>query len=401
MSVQNPIVAVYTRSGYPASDVKQSVANYANTNVNTIILSGPNGLNGGIVYNDPPYTMFNAQGQYVGDPKWPDSLQTLIAQTNIAANGVYFSLSNSAISALAAMAAADLAQVMTWLKANGITGIDMDCENWGQSGGLNPMDPACQTVTLAAIQAGLALTAAPYNAQSGWQSWCSFVPQNGGVVSWLNLQCYAGGYGNDPVTWSALFQPAVPIVAGFEASPGPDGGALTPAQAQAQLASWQAETPPNTVAGAFVWEYSIIESGAYTVSDYALAMYAGLTGQQNTVTVTACDNELIIIAFQSNASYELARIESGFSNPVSVTLNIAAGEYKEPVRLSGLAGALDVTTTVVLPSGDYQLMLSGINWAGGATQFSTIVNGVALDLPFNDTAPMGMVWTPALQPITV
>lgn len=88
MSTQNPIIAVHTRSGYPSSNVQQGIPDYANTNVNTLILSGPNGSNGGIVYNKPPYTMFNEQGQYVGDASWPASLAQLIAATNISPSGI-------------------------------------------------------------------------------------------------------------------------------------------------------------------------------------------------------------------------------------------------------------------------------------------------------------------------
>lgn len=272
--IPNPVIAVYSRSGYPAAAVDQSLDNYQGTAVNVVILSGPNGNDGEIVYNDPPNTMFDATGAYVGDTAWPDSLRQLRAETDIAA--VYFSLSNSAISTLAAMGDKALAAVMTWLKANGIDGIDMDCESWGQPGGLLPMAPACQTVTRAAIAAKLSLTAAPYNAQSGWQSWCAFVAKHGGTLAWLNLQCYCGGYGNDPAQWYGAFSSPVPVVAGVEANPGPDQGALTPAQTQTQLQAWQSEAPQNYLAGAFVWEYSLILSGTYTVAEFAEAMVAGL-----------------------------------------------------------------------------------------------------------------------------
>lgn len=274
----NPIVAVYSRSGYPSGNIKLYTSNYAGTAVNILIVASVNGYKGGIVYNDPPNYMFDSSGQYVGDQNWPNSLRQLMSATNIA--GIYFSLSNSGISTLAAMSAPALASVMQWLKANGIAGIDMDCEYWGQEGGLKPMDPACQTVTTAAIGAGLGLTAAPYNRQNEWGLWCSFVTQNGGSVSWLNIQCYAGGVdnGNDPVQWFNYFSPSVPVAGGFEAKPGSDKGALTPSQAKLQVAAWQAEPPPNCLAGAFVWEFGIIISGSYTVADYATAMYAGLTG---------------------------------------------------------------------------------------------------------------------------
>lgn len=400
MGTKNPIIAVYTRSGYPSQNVEEFIDDYANTNVNTLILSGPNGYDNGIVYNNPPYTMFDSQGQYVGDASWPASLSRFVAKTNIDPAAIWFSLSNSAISALAAMSASALAGVMTWLKANGIAGIDMDCENWGQPGGLDPMDPACQTVTLAAIAAGLALTAAPYNQQSSWQSWCAFVTRNNGSLSWLNVQCYAGGGSNDPVGgWYTQFNPTVPIVAGFEASPGTDAGALTPDQAKAQLAAWQAETPQNSLAGAFVWDFGLIASGRHTVSQFALAMYAGLTGLHNQVTVTACDNELIVLAYQGNASYELARISSGYSNAVDVTLNITSGLNKGAVVLNGVTSALNSTVTVCVPADSYTVLLIGINW-GGPTQFSVGINGNNSSFG-PENSPPGVVWTPTGTAIAV
>lgn len=400
MTAQNPIIAVYSRSGYPSTDVINSIQNYSGTNVNTLILSGPNGTDKGIVYNDPPFLMFNNDGQYVGDADWPASLAQLIAATNISAGSIYYSLGNSAISTLAGMSATALAQVMNWLKANNITGIDMDCENWGQVGGLSPMDPACQTVTLAAIQAGLTLTAAPYTDVPDWQSWCTFVSQKGGALAWLNVQCYDGGAYNDPVAgWATQFSPPVPIVAGFEASPGPDQGSLTPAQAQTQLQQWQAETPSNSLAGAFVWDYGLILSGTSTVSEFALAMNTGLTGHQNKIDITACDNELIVLAFQGNASYELARISSGYENTVNVTINIAAGNNNGPAVYNGVTSAINETITLCLPSFDYSVAFVGINWSG-PTQFAASVNGTSNSLPAGDRDP-GIVWTPNLIPITV
>lgn len=277
----NPIIAVYTRDGYPSANVLKDLPDYAGNKVNTLIISGPNGYQGEIVYNDPPLVMFNSDGVYVGDTAWPDSLTELVSNTNIGSDRIYLSLSNSAISTLAAMSAEGLSGVMAWLKANGIAGIDMDCENWGQPGGLNPMDQAVQTVTMAAIKASLALTAAPYNKQSAWQQWCDFVNSNNGVLSWLNVQCYAGGTGNNPVQWANAFKP-VPVVAGFEAisSTSQDGGQLSPYNALKQLAEWQLKAPGKTLSGAFVWEFTMIVSQQntykYTVKEYADSMFIGL-----------------------------------------------------------------------------------------------------------------------------
>lgn len=277
-SMTDKIIAVYTRQGYPSGLVNQYSPNFANTNVNTLILSGPNGDNGEIVYNNRPYIIFNQSGTYVGDLQWPASLSSLKANTNI--TSIYFSLGNSAIRTLAGLSSASLANFMSWLKVNEITGIDIDAENWGQPGGLNPTDVPVLTVTLAAINAGLALTAAPYNQLAGWQQWQTFVLTNNGSISWFNVQCYAGGSANDPVQgWFTQFNPSVPIVAGFEAiNSGTDSGQYSPSEAQTLLQGWQNETPKNSLSGAFVWDFGFIISGTYSVSAYADAIKTGLQG---------------------------------------------------------------------------------------------------------------------------
>lgn len=120
----------------------------------------------------------------------------------------------------------------------------------------------------------------------------------------------------------------------------------------------------------------------------------------NTITVTASDNELIILAFQWGASYEVARILSGNSQPVSVTLNLSVGQYNGPVVLNGVNTPLNVSLPVSLPAGDYSLDFIGINW-GGPTQFTAAVNKTTISLPYNASGPVGVAWSPTPIAITV
>lgn len=96
--------------------------------------------------------------------------------------------------------------------------------------------------------------------------------------------------------------------------------------------------------------------------------------KQNTINVTACDNEIIILAYQNNASFELCRILSGFQFPVNVALTIAAGTNTGSVQFDGRSGPLNKIHTINLPSGAYSLLLLGINWGGGQ-QYIINVNG--------------------------
>ncbi len=266
-SPSSPIVALYTRQGYPSLRVIDSIADYANTPVNTLIITGFNTDSLGIVYNNYPYLMFDNSGIYVGDQNWFPSLASLRQATNI--SNVFLSLTDTSIAMLAGLDETSLGNVMSFLGNNGITGIDLDAES------IMPMDPSVQIVTLAAIKANLALTAAPFTNQAGWQAWIDFVSQSGGTVSWLNVLCYSGGSGNDPIAWAQAMSPT-PIAAAVEAIPGGDAGEYSPFGVASQLAHWQAENPSYSLSGAVIWNYGIVKAGPFTVAGYAHAMLEGL-----------------------------------------------------------------------------------------------------------------------------
>jgi hypothetical protein len=98
----------------------------------------------------------------------------------------------------------------------------------------------------------------------------------------------------------------------------------------------------------------------------------------NTINITACDNEIIILAYQNTStfegSFELCRVSSGYGNVVNVTLNLSEGAYTKSLVLNGVPGPLNVTQTINLPAGSYKLLLLGINWGGGQ-EYKINVNG--------------------------
>ena len=120
----------------------------------------------------------------------------------------------------------------------------------------------------------------------------------------------------------------------------------------------------------------------------------------NTVAVTACDNELVILAYSPTASYELCQILSGNSQPVNVTVGIQAGAYQNTVVLNGVNAPLKQAITQSIPSGTYSILMLGVNW-GGPTQFTTTINGNPYELAFNPQGPLGLTFNPGPVSITV
>lgn len=119
----------------------------------------------------------------------------------------------------------------------------------------------------------------------------------------------------------------------------------------------------------------------------------------NTITVTACDNELIILAYQWGASFELCRILSGNNNSVNVTLNIDSGAYQGPIVLNGVNQNLSQTISQTLSSGAYSILLLGVDW-GGPAQFTVSVNGTTKTLPLQNEGD-GLLFNPGPISITV
>lgn len=104
-----------------------------------------------------------------------------------------------------------------------------------------------------------------------------------------------------------------------------------------------------------------------------------------TITFTACDNELYVLAVpavtSASASYELIHIQSGNGNTVSFTLTVSAGAYSgAPQPLNGVNGPLTTNQSISIPAGTYNLLAVGINWG--------IISGFSFYLNGNSTSPM-------------
>ena len=106
-----------------------------------------------------------------------------------------------------------------------------------------------------------------------------------------------------------------------------------------------------------------------------------MAGPITKIHVTACDNELYILASQSPVgSTEICHIKSGFNNPVEYLVNPQS----------------------ILPHGNYTLIMVGINWGGPQAFHVTLTDAgnIVTTHTAPTNAPVGATWTVAV-PITV
>lgn len=98
------------------------------------------------------------------------------------------------------------------------------------------------------------------------------------------------------------------------------------------------------------------------------------------IQVTACDNELYILATTGAGSSEICHIKSGYGNPVNYS----------------------VIPQSILPKGAYSLIVVGINWGGPSAFKVTLAQSsgppIVLTAPTN--LPIG-AWSPPAVPTNV
>lgn len=117
---------------------------------------------------------------------------------------------------------------------------------------------------------GLRFTTAPYTNQPFWQEVVSGI-NNTTLYDRTYLQCYDGGYGNDPGNWQdAIGAPVIPLL--WSSNPSHPQQGYTPDQAQTQFFEWQASY--NVVGGGIWDEADIISAANANFAGYGAALKA-------------------------------------------------------------------------------------------------------------------------------
>lgn len=171
-----------------------------------------------------------------------------------------------------------------------VTAVDFDYES--QTGYTDPEAKMIVDLTLKVSSLGMGVTYCPYTAPDFWTGCLEqSYQQNGNVqpVLWMNLQCYAGGAGNDPTDWITAVENANAgvadagafIVPGYWVAGG--DGSTCPSELQSTFEGFQG----TGINGGFLWnsgdlfQYESTSSGScggastYPV-DYANAIVNGL-----------------------------------------------------------------------------------------------------------------------------
>ena len=221
-----------------------------------------------LVYNDGGNQVFDTSGNYIGDPSWGKYINQLKSGGNI--NEVYLSFSTNGCEYMDNLISKDrgaAANILTYIKDNlGFNGIDLDYEG----SDFTESSPIYSIAKLA-TEVGLPLTAAPYQYKSNWQSCVNYVLSIGGEISWLNLQCYAGGKSNNPGDWLDI---GAPIIPGSCNSCGGPQTTCSPEDMEKLFRLWRTgegdvslscwtgipNRSPENIAGGFIWVYSSIQN---------------------------------------------------------------------------------------------------------------------------------------------
>jgi hypothetical protein len=93
------------------------------------------------------------------------------------------------------------------------------------------------------------------------------------------------------------------------------------------------------------------------------------------IKVTACDNELFLIAGTKEKSYLLANIKSGNNKTVDYTLDVENGQFGGTKNVGEANHSIHEKNTTYIPPGTYNLIILGADWGGNQEHFDITLTG--------------------------
>ena len=195
---------------------------------------------------------------------------------------------------------------------------------------------------------GFKVSLVPYTAASFWTSVATNTNnQRPGTVDRIDLQCYAGGAGNNPCNWNFG---NIPLYAGLWDTE------KTTSQVQSQLTTWKNNC---NIKGGFMWLYDDFDNTTGTEA-YAAAINNAFSGGGGTSAAT----------FYKDCNYG------------GTAVGLAAGSYTLS-QLQSFGILNDDISSLTLQSG-YRVTLYANNNFGGATLVKTANDACLVDDGWND-----------------
>lgn len=275
-------IAIYAGNLYPGSSEPtpaELIAELQDSKFTTIILSLFHVSSGGtdFVLNN---TTVISNGSYVGDQNWPKMVKGMIKGniTTVCASiggwGVQdFENINEIYKHNPTFKGTTLEKNFKLLREMfpAITVIDFDCEE-------NYYSHSLVAFAQMLISIGFKITFCPYTQRDFWvDALGQLEASNKGNVLWFNLQCYAGGAGNQPEPWSKAITNKLPkfntdeyiLVSNWTRTD--DGTPFSPEEVGDYIKSLSGSA---CVGGAFLWNLDNIVQNMKTDSTYTIKAYA-------------------------------------------------------------------------------------------------------------------------------
>ncbi|WP_105614684.1 GEVED domain-containing protein [Vallitalea okinawensis] len=179
---------------------------------------------------------------------------------------------------------------------------------------------------------GMKVTLCPYTNSSFWQS---VKNQLGSVVDRVYLQCYAGGAGNDPGTWTNTM--------GMNVIPGlwclHSGSGDSASTVQTKMESWENS---YDIDGGFMWLYDDMMqlSSPNATADYANAILTGCSGSTGGTYPSISGNTTYewIETVNAGTLNNTSGSNSGYGDYTSIVTDMSKGNSYNVELTPGFAG---------------------------------------------------------------
>jgi hypothetical protein len=206
---------------------------------------------------------------------------------------------------------------------------------------------------------GYQISLCPYTRSTFWRSVYNNVNSlRPGTIDRIDLQCYAGGGGNNPGTWNAYF-PGLTVTPGLWCYPNSPNG-YTPAQVETKMSEWRGA---HNIAGGFMWllDDMLPHQATYPVSAYGRAI-------NDALAISTHRSEVVTLFQHINFTGWLADFTVGAYTTADI---IAAGGLNN-----------DASSLIIKPS--YQVTFFDNDNFQGASLVKTANDATLVDDGWND-----------------